>query len=56
MDELHLDTKLDILKRTYKIEANIGALQVAFRERMTQRVEVDYTHRRFSARKVSSRA
>ena len=46
MDELHLDTKVDILKRTYKIDANIGALQVAFRERMTQRVEVDYTHRK----------
>src|SRR3954468_5079335 len=46
MGELHLDTKVDILKRTYKIDANIGALQVAFRERMTQRVEVDYTHRK----------
>ena len=40
MGELHLDTKLDILRRTYKVETNIGALQVAFRERMTQRVEV----------------
>jgi len=46
MGELHLDTKLDILRRTYKVEANIGALQVAFRERMTQRVEVEYTHKK----------
>jgi elongation factor G len=46
MDERHLDTKLDTLKRTYKIDANIGALQVAFRERITQRVEVEYTHKK----------
>ncbi|HVI79693.1 MAG TPA: hypothetical protein VM715_16290, partial [Candidatus Acidoferrum sp.] len=46
MGELHLDNKLDILRRTYKVDANIGALQVAFRERMTQRVEVDYTYKK----------
>jgi elongation factor G len=46
MGELHLGTKLDILRRTYKVDANIGALQVAFRERMTQRVEVEYTHKK----------
>src|SRR5437879_3457443 len=46
MGELHLDTKPDTLKRTYKIYANIGALQVAFRERITQRVEVDYIHKK----------
>jgi elongation factor G len=46
MGELHLDTKVDILKRTYKVDANIGALQVAFRERMTRRVEVEYTHKK----------
>jgi elongation factor G len=46
MGELHLDTKVEIVRRTYKVDANIGALQVAFRERMTQRVEVDYTHRK----------
>jgi elongation factor G len=46
MGELHLDSKVDILKRTYKIDVNIGALQVAFRERMTQRVEVDYTYKK----------
>jgi elongation factor G len=46
MGELHLDTKVEILRRTYKVDANIGALQVAFRERMTQRVEVEYTHKK----------
>ncbi len=42
MGELHLDIKVDILRRTYKVDANIGAPQVAFREKITQRVEVDY--------------
>jgi elongation factor G len=46
MDELHLDTKVEILKRTYKIDVNIGALQVAFRERVTKRAEVKYTHKK----------
>jgi elongation factor G len=46
MDELHLDSKIDILRETYKVDANIGAPQVAFRERVTKRAEVDYTHRR----------
>ena len=45
MGELHLDTKIDILRRTYKVDAHIGALQVAFRERMTQRVDVEYTYK-----------
>ena len=35
MGELHLDIKVDILKRTYKVDANIGAPQVAFREKIT---------------------
>ncbi|MBV8791533.1 MAG: elongation factor G, partial [Pseudolabrys sp.] len=48
MGELHLDIKVDILKRTYKIDANIGAPQVAFREKVTQRAEVDYTHKKQS--------
>src|SRR6202162_3885850 len=43
MDELHLDSKIDMLRRTYKVDANIGAPQVAFRERVTERAEVDYT-------------
>jgi elongation factor G len=46
MGELHLDIKVDILKRTYKVEANIGAPQVAFREKVTRRAEVDYTHKK----------
>jgi elongation factor G len=46
MGELHLDIKVDILKRTYKVDANIGAPQVAFRERITKPAEVDYTHKK----------
>src|SRR5438874_866548 len=46
MGELHLDIKVDILKRTYKVDANIGAPQVAFRERITKRAEADYTHKK----------
>ncbi len=46
MGELHLDIKVDILKRTYKVDANIGAPQVAFREKITQSAEVDYTHKK----------
>src|SRR5499427_6346458 len=46
MGELHLDIKVDILKRTYKVDANIGAPQVAFRERPTKRAEVKYTHKK----------
>jgi elongation factor G len=46
MGELHLDIKVDILKRTYKVDANIGAPQVAFREKLTRAAEVDYTHKK----------
>jgi elongation factor G len=46
MGELHLDIKVDILKRTYKVEANVGAPQVAFREKISRRAEVDYTHKK----------
>ena len=46
MSELHLASKVDILRRTYKVDANIGAPQVAFRERVTKRAEVKYTHKR----------
>jgi elongation factor G len=46
MGELHLDIKVDILKRTYKVDANIGAPQVAFREKITKSAEVDYTHKK----------
>src|SRR5829696_7546389 len=46
MGELHLDIKVDILKRTYKVDANIGAPQVAYRERITKKAEIDYTHKK----------
>ncbi len=46
MGELHLDIKVDILRRTYKVDANIGAPQVAFREKITKKAEVDYTHKK----------
>ena len=46
MGELHLDIKVDILRRTYKVDANIGAPQVAYREKLTKRIEKDYTHKK----------
>ncbi len=46
MGELHLDIKIDILKRTYKVEANIGAPQVAYRESLSRKAEIDYTHKK----------
>jgi elongation factor G len=46
MGELHLDIKVDILKRTHKVEVNVGAPQVAYREKITKRVEEDYTHKK----------
>jgi elongation factor G len=46
MGELHLDIKIDILKRTYKVEATIGAPQVAYRESLGKKAEIDYTHKK----------
>ena len=46
MGELHLDIKVDILKRTYGVEANVGAPQVAYRETLARKAEVDYTHKK----------
>jgi elongation factor G len=46
MGELHLDIKVDILRRTYKVDASIGAPQVAYRERLTKRTEINYTHKK----------
>jgi elongation factor G len=46
MGELHLDIKVDILKRSYKVDANIGAPQVAYREKITRSVTVDHTHKK----------
>ena len=48
MGELHLDILVDRLKREFKVEANIGAPQVAYRETITREVEVDYTHKKQS--------
>jgi elongation factor G len=48
MGELHLDIKVDILKRTYKVDANIGAPQVAYREKLTRKTEIDHTHKKQS--------
>ncbi len=46
MGELHLDIKVDILRRTYKVDANIGAPQVAYRESLGRKVDIDYTHKK----------
>ncbi len=46
MGELHLEIKVDILKRTYKVDANIGAPQVAYRETLSKPVSVKYTHKK----------
>ncbi|MGQ0534073.1 MAG: elongation factor G [Caulobacteraceae bacterium] len=46
MGELHLDIKIDILRRTYKVEANVGAPQVAYREKLGRAATIDYTHKK----------
>ena len=46
MGELHLDIKVDILKRTHKVEVNVGAPQVAYRETIARAAEIDYTHKK----------
>lgn len=46
MGELHLEIKVDILKRTYKVDANVGAPQVAYRETLSKPVTIDYTHKK----------
>ena len=48
MGELHLDIKVDILKRTYGVELEVGEPQVAYRETITQAVEDSYTHKKQS--------
>ncbi len=48
MGELHLDIKVDILKRTYGVELVVGQPQVAYRETITQQVEDSYTHKKQS--------
>ena len=63
MGELHLDIKVDILRRTYKVDANIGAPQVAYREKITKKVtsrlhaqEADRRHRPVRAGQDRGRA
>ena len=46
MGELHLDILVDRLKREFKVEANIGAPQVAYRETISRKAEIDYTHKK----------
>jgi elongation factor G len=48
MGELHLDIKVDILKRTHNVDVVVGEPQVAYRETITQRVEDSYTHKKQS--------
>ena len=48
MGELHLDIIVDRMKREFKVEANIGQPQVAYRETVSKRAEIDYTHKKQS--------
>ncbi|NEQ38716.1 MAG: elongation factor G [Okeania sp. SIO3I5] len=48
MGELHLDIKVDILKRTYGVDVEVGKPQVAYRESITKRLEDSYTHKKQS--------
>src|SRR5947207_11524405 len=46
MGELHLDIKVDILKRTHKVEVTVGAPQVAYRETLARTTDIDHTHKK----------
>jgi elongation factor G len=48
MGELHLEIIVDRMKREFKVEANIGQPKVAYRETITKKVEIDYTHKKQS--------
>ncbi len=48
MGELHLDILVDRMRREFKVEANVGAPQVAYRESLGREIEVDYTHKKQS--------
>jgi elongation factor G len=48
MGELHLDILVDRMRREFKVEANVGAPQVAYRESLAKSVDVDYTHKKQS--------
>jgi elongation factor G len=46
MGELHLEIIVDRMKREFKVEANVGAPQVAYRETISKTIEIDYTHKK----------
>ena len=46
MGELHLDIKVDILRRTHAVDVEVGKPQVAYRETITQKIEDSYTHKK----------
>jgi elongation factor G len=46
MGELHLEILVDRMRREFKVDANVGAPQVAYRETITQTAEIDYTHKK----------
>jgi elongation factor G len=46
MGELHLEILVDRMKREFKVDANVGAPQVAYREAITRTAEIDYTHKK----------
>jgi len=48
MGELHLEIIVDRMKREFKVEANVGAPQVAYRETISKKVQIDYTHKKQS--------
>ncbi len=48
MGELHLDILVDRMRREFKVEANVGAPQVAYRESLAKKVDIDYTHKKQS--------
>merc|ERR1719157_320691 len=48
MGELHLEIIVDRMKREFNVEANVGAPQVSYREAITQKAEIDYTHKKQS--------
>jgi elongation factor G len=48
MGELHLEIKVDLLKRDFKVEATVGQPQVAYRETITKKYQIDYTHKKQS--------
>ena len=48
MGELHLDIIVDRMRREFKVEANVGAPQVAYREYLAKKVDIDYTHKKQS--------